>query len=254
MYHSVSTSGSGTAEPDPLTVPRARIDEQWEALRGAGWRLLGLTEALQAHAVDPTARVVALTFDDGRDDFALVPELLDKHDASTTLYVPTAHVGGDGGPVHYTGRVLDWAELARLPGERVEIGSHSHRHVPTDILGERELAAGVRRSRALLEDRLGRPVHSFCYPNGYASAREARIVADAGYTNACTVGRRLSRWSDDLFLLPRLQVLPSHRGRQIVDLVRHGESGWVPRLKELAHPPWRAVRRATYRTAGRVLT
>lgn len=253
MYHSVGAPGSAPTEGDPLTVPAERIDDQWAALRSAGWRLMGLTEALAAQAADPSARIVAVTFDDGRDDFTLVPELLEAHDASATLYVPTAHIGGDGQPVHHTGRVLNWGELADLPAYRVEIGSHSHRHLPTDILDEQELAADVRTSRDLLEQHLGRTVVSFCYPNGYASLRQARIVADAGFENACIVGRRLARWSDDLFLIPRLQVLPEHTARRILDLVEHGEPGIVPRVKEWVHPPWRLVRTATYRTTGKVL-
>lgn len=255
MYHSVGDSPSQSApDADPLTVPRDRIDEQWSALRSAGWRLLGLTQALQAHAVDPTARIVALTFDDGRDDFVQVPELLERHEATTTLYVPTAHVGGEGAPVHYAGRVLSWDQLAQLPAERVEIGSHAHRHMPTDVLSTDQLAADVRTSKEMLEERLGRSIRSFCYPNGYATAREARIVAAAGYENACIVGRRLSGWSDDVHLLPRLQVLPSHGGRQIVALVERGERGWLPRAKEFAHPPWRVVRQMVFRLTGRVLT
>ncbi|MBK8435493.1 MAG: polysaccharide deacetylase family protein [Austwickia sp.] len=242
------------ASADPLTVPRQVIDEQWSALRSAGWRLLGLTQALQAHAADPGAKVLGVTFDDGRDDFALVPDLLVRHDARATLYVPTAHVGGPGGPVHYAGRVMSWEELAELPQDRVEIGSHSHRHMPTDVLTDRELAVEVATSREALQDRLGRPVWSFCYPNGYAAPRQARIVASAGFRNACVVGRRLSGWADDLFLLPRLQVLPEHGGRQIIALVERGERGWVPRIKEFAHPPWRMVRQGVYRTSGRVLT
>lgn len=257
MYHSVDTSGRGAATLDPLTVGRETLDEQWAALRSAGWRLLGLTAALTAQGADPSARIVGLTFDDGRDDFAAVPELLERHGASATLYVPTAHVGADGGPVHYAGRVLSWdqlRDLAEQHPDRVEIGSHAHRHMPADVLDEHELADDVRRSKTLLEERLGRPVRSFCYPNGYASTREARIVAQAGYTNACIVGRRLSRWSDDPYRLPRLQVLPSHDGAAIVDLVESGEPGWGPRLKETAHPAWRAVRRRVYAGSGRVLT
>lgn len=254
MYHSVATSGQGPTPADPLTIHRDVIDEQWAALRAAGWRLLGLTAALRVQSTDPSARIIGLTFDDARDDFLHVPELLERHEATATLYVPTAHVGGPGAPVHYAGRVLSWEQLAQLPAERVEIGSHAHRHLPTDVLPPAELSDDVRRSRAMLQDRLGRPVWSFCYPNGYASAREARIVARAGYANACVVGRRLSRWSDDPYRLPRLQALPSHDGRRIVELVADGEPGWQPRVKELAHPPWRVVRKTVYAVTGRVLT
>lgn len=253
MYHSLGTAGPRDRS-DPLTVPRSLIDDQWSALRGAGWRLRGLTEALDEWAVDPSARIVGITFDDGRADFIGVPDLLAAHDATATLYVPTAHLGGDGAPVNYVGRVLDWDELADLPHERVEIGSHAHHHLPVDIHDDAALGTELRTSRDLLEQRLGRPVRSFCYPNGYASAREAQAVARAGYENACVVGRRVSRWSDDLYLLPRLQVGPTYDGPGVVALVEQGEGGLATALKPAVHPVWRRVRRAVYRHTGKVLT
>jgi hypothetical protein len=50
-----------------------------------------------------------------------------------------------------------------------------------------------------------------------------------------------------------LQPTPDHTGADLVALVAGGGSPLVPRLKQLAQPAWRTVRRAA-RRAGRNLT
>ncbi len=251
MYHSVPAGGEG----NPLAVPRARVDEQWAALRGAGWELRDLTGALAAKTADPGRRIVGLTFDDGLDDFENVPDLLSRYDATATLYVPTAHVGGSGEALGgYPGRVLDWDRLAALPDDLVEVGSHAHQHVPVDVLPRAELAAALATSRTLLEDHLGRPARSFCYPHGYAARGTARLVAAAGFDNGCIVGRRIAGPDDDRYRIPRLQALPEHDAAGILALVETGEPGWAATLKRIAHPAWRLVRWTAYRSTGRVLS
>lgn len=247
MYHSAPESGPGSR----LAVPRRLIDRQWRALRSDGWTLRGLTEALDLSRADPEARIVGVTFDDGYSDFLGVIDLLSKYDAHATLYLPTSH--------HYiTERGhspwLSWPEVASLPTEFVEIGSHAHVHRPLDVLSQADLDYEVRHSRQLLTDRIGAEPVSFCYPNGYSSHRVRRAVSTAGYSNACVIGRRLADPIGPPYAVPRLQVTSAHDETGVLRLVRSGEKGWTPRLKRVAYPAWRAVRFAVYRGTGKMLT
>ena len=250
MYHAVPPSGSG----DALTVPLPLVVRQWKALRENGFRLLGLTEALAVKAEQAQARVVALTFDDGYADFLAVPRLLADHEARATLYLPTSHLGTDDRLIATAGRLLTWAEVADLPRDVVEIGGHAHLHRPLDVLRRGDQMHEVLTCRRLLAERAGVEAASFCYPNGYHDARVRRAVAGAGFGNACTVGRRVAETTGDPFGLPRLQVMPQHDEAGVLDLVEHGEPGWVPQVKRAAQPGWRVARRTVFRTTGRVLT
>lgn len=250
MYHSVPADGTGT----PLAVPRARVREQWRALVDDGWRLSGLTQALDAKERQPDARVVALTFDDALADFGDVPDLLAEVGASATVYVPTALVGRTATSMKYDGSVLDWTHLTGLP-ESVEIGSHGHRHLPLDLFDRRPLARELRLSAHLIETHLGRRPLSFCYPHGYAGRSTRQAVRDAGFRSACVIGRRLARPGvDDPLALPRLHVLPEHDGRAIVAAVRADRTPWGARAKDCLQPGWRLARRSVYRTTRVVLT
>ena len=160
MYHSAPESGSGSL----LAVPRDLIDRQWAASRFEGWILRGLTEALALSQADPAARVVGLTFDDGYRDFLGVPDLLSKHEARATLYLPTADLDA---PEHGDGLSAFWPEAASLPRDLVEVGSHAHVHRPLDVLPQADLYHEVQHSRQLIADRIGTEAASFCCPNGY---------------------------------------------------------------------------------------
>jgi len=247
MYHSAPESGPGSH----LAVPRGLIDRQWHALGSDGWTLRGLTEALALSRADPAARIVAVTFDDGYRDFLGIPDLLAKHDARATLYLPTSYPDiAERGSSPW----LSWQETASLPGEVVEIGSHAHAHRPLDVLPQADLDYEVRHSRQLLTDRLGAEPRSFCYPNGYSSHRVRRAVSAAGYSNACVIGRWIADPAGPSYAVPRLQVTPAHDETSILRLVRSGETGWTPALKRIAYPAWRMARFATYRATGKMLT
>lgn len=247
MYHSAPERGPGSR----LAVPRPQIDRQWRALRSDGWTLRGLTEALDLSRANPAARIAAVTFDDGYSDFLGVLDLLSKHDARATLYLPTSYldIAGRG-----HGPWLSWQEAAVLPRELVEIGSHAHAHRPLDVLSQADLDYEVRHSRQLLTDRIGAEPISFCYPNGYSSQRVRHAVASAGYLNACVIGRRLADPIGPSYAVPRVQVTPAHDERSILRLVRSGETGLMPSLKRIAYPAWRMARFAAYRTTGKMLT
>jgi peptidoglycan/xylan/chitin deacetylase (PgdA/CDA1 family) len=248
MYHSVPAAADLA---DRRAVARDRLAEQLGSLRARGWELLGLTEALSVLGRDPCRRVIALTFDDGLVDFLNAFEVLVRLEVGATLYVPTALVGRNTSAGVAT---LGWSELAQLAGAGIEIGSHSCWHRPLDVLDAPTVITEVAWSKNTLQERLGAEVVSFCYPHGYTSARVIRAVAEAGYANACVIGRRVCTSDDGRCTIPRLEVRPTVTGADIHSLVDVGEPGLVPVAKRLATPAWRAVRRASSALLHRELT
>jgi peptidoglycan/xylan/chitin deacetylase (PgdA/CDA1 family) len=83
-------------------------------------------------------------------------------------------------------RSLTWDMVAEMSGAGVEIGSHTRHHAlltneaPAKVLDE---TAGSRRQ---LEERIGRPVACFAYPDGRFDPTAVRAVAAAGYRAAVT--------------------------------------------------------------------
>ena len=255
MYHSVSAVGGPLSD---LAVPRDRLAEQLGALTAAGYRLVGLSDALDRLERGSTEKVLAVTFDDGYHDFltAGVP-VLTELGAGATLYASVGHLGERAGWLGRWapdfGRLLTWGELAEVAGAGIEIGNHSLLHHPLDVLPSAELREETGRSREELEQRLQQRVRSFAYPHGYNGARVRAAVLAAGHDNATEVGRRLHRPGERRFAVPRLQPTPAMTGADLVALVAGGGPPLVPRLKRIAQPGWRAVRRLA-RATGRNLT
>lgn len=252
MYHSIAKEEPRSS--DPLVVPVSRLRRHMATLMADGWDLLGLTEALQSFENSPSRRIVALTFDDGLLDFLNAAEVLDQVGARATLYVPTACVGVRGSLSSGVASTLGWNHLLELSRQGVEIGSHSRHHRPLDVCPSHVLWEEIRGSRMDLEDRLGVTVCSFSFPHGYSCPRARRTVIEAGYRNACVVGRRVSRLKDDRFSIPRLQVRPEVCDGELHWLLRRGEPGMSPTIKRVLHPGWRVVRLASSRLLGRELT
>ena len=286
MYHSVSRPVSGPLRGQ--AVPPWRLAEQLRALTDAGYRLVGLSEALDlldadadadadltagpyadAHAetgteTDPGARapLVALTFDDGYRNFLTdgLPRLA-AAGGSATLYPVAGSLGANprwlGARATELGPLLSASQLAEVVAAGIEIGSHGLAHEPLDVLPAAAVERELVESRDRLEQAIGRPVRSFCYPHGYHTHRMRALVRRAGYDNACEVGRRIYRPAvapsrDDRFAIPRLQVTPDHSGPDLVDLVRGGGPHLVPRIKRLAQPGWRVTRRVARRLGHRL--
>lgn len=255
MYHSVSATGGPLRD---LAVPPRRLAEQLGALTDAGYQLVGLSAALDRLATGPAGKVLAVTFDDGYQNFATgALPVLTELSAGATLYASVGHLGkhadwlGRWAPDF--GRLLEWRELAEVAAAGVEIGNHSLVHHPLDVLPGAQLRAEVTRGREELQQRLQLPVRSFAYPHGYHGRRVRDAVEQAGHDSACEVGRRLHRPGDRRFAVPRLHPTPDHSGADLVALAATGGPQLVPRLKRAAQPAWRLVRRAA-RRAGRELT
>jgi peptidoglycan/xylan/chitin deacetylase (PgdA/CDA1 family) len=274
MYHSISDVARGPAAD--MAVPGPLLAEQLAALAGAGYRLMGLTDALTAVRRRADARVVALTFDDGFRDFLTEAlPVLAAASANATLYQAVGHTGREAswmGPAAGDfSRLLTWSELRTVAAAGVEIGSHGMVHHPLDVLPRRQVEVEVRTSREMLRQKLQVPVASFAYPHGYHSGAVRAAVARCGHVSACEVGRRLyhppagpprgpARASDTrrartvALAIPRLHVTRRHSGEDVVRLVRDGGSRLEPLVKHIAGPGWRVVRRFARDTLGVRLT
>jgi peptidoglycan/xylan/chitin deacetylase (PgdA/CDA1 family) len=197
MYHSIGGV-------DRLAVRPEAFADQMAFLKDSGYTPLPF--GARARAAD---RPVVITFDDGYADFHehALP-VLDRFGFTATVFVTTGWLRDAGryAAGRPLGRMLSWRQAAEVAAAGVEIGAHGHSHAQLDQLGAAELRGELRLSRELLQDRLGRSVHTMAYPYGYSSARVRREVRASGYAGACVVANAVMTGSDDPLAVPRLTV------------------------------------------------
>jgi hypothetical protein len=224
-YHRV---GPGGAEID---MPRGTFSRQLDIL-AERWDVRSLDDAVR----DGGATV--LTFDDGTRDFhdVVLPMLVDRR-LPAVLYLATA-IAEDPEPLGL-GPGLTWTMLGEAVATGlVTVGSHTHRHAHLGRATQAEAEDEMRRSKDLIEGRLGVPCRHFAYPWGIGSPIAERLGRRLFETQAVD-GWRTNRWGAfDPHRLGRTPVLRSDgtaffrlKVRGILDAERH-----VYRL--LRRGPW----------------
>ena len=191
-FHKIGAPPAGTWETWNY-VPVDRFIGYLELLNSTGWQPLDL-EAFLAGLERPCSlpeRSVLLTFDDGYRSMLEVAEpRLHEFGYPSVLFVPTDYVGGtnrfDAGNEPEE-RICDWDELRELDRRGVAVQSHGASHRAFSDLDSRQQRSELETSRALLEAKLGRDVHTFAFPYGDCGREpEAtdELACGAGYRAA----------------------------------------------------------------------
>jgi peptidoglycan/xylan/chitin deacetylase (PgdA/CDA1 family) len=251
MYHSISPEAAPKFAR--FAMHPGDFAAQMAYLADAGYQSMTVTDAMAVldRRQPLPERAVVLTFDDGFADFhTMALPILQENRLRATLYVVTSYIGRTGLWNADCGEqdrpMIGWPQLREAAEQGVEIGAHSHTHPQLDRLDATRCTSEIRRSKAVLEDRLGIAVNSFAYPFGYRVGATERAVAAAGFDSAVGVDDLRALRGENRFALPRLTVnagTSTEEFRQLL-LIR-------PSRRTLAAVPikralWRAARRCTH--------
>ncbi len=112
-----------------------------------------------------------------------------------------------------------WSELREMADSGLmEIGSHTVTHPILSSVTDEESFEELTRSRAQIEEGIGRKVRSFCFPNGMPGdfrPSQVRQVADAGYDCSVIAQFGMVSNSSDRYQLPRIGMARKSSPEQI---------------------------------------
>ncbi len=130
-----------------------------------------------------------------------------------------------------TDPMLTWDQVVEMSRDGVEIGAHTVNHpllsYEDDATVERELL----ESKRTLEDKIGKPVRVFAYPNGDWDDRVRRRVQSAGYSCAFTTRPEWFRPGTDVYAVPRILLHESN--------ITGPKGKFSPAMLELTLTGWR---------------
>ncbi len=200
-YHHVLPSN---AEVDaevlnsPFMLSRRDFYHQMAHLAQQDFRAMLLDDLLklQNGGVSQQEKHVAITFDDGwADNYQHAFPILESFDLRATFFVITSRIDTAG--------YLSWDELRQMQQAGMEIQSHTHSHVPLELLTAVEVEMELRLSKEILEDRLERPVTFISFPHGSYTQQVIAATKRAGYLACGTSNVGYFGVQSSLFELPR---------------------------------------------------
>ncbi len=119
---------------------------------------------------------LTISVDDGHPTDGRTAEILSALDLRATFYVPATNPERP---------VLAPSALREI-ATHFEIGAHTYGHRTLAGLPDDEARREIVDGKHWLEDCLGRPVESFCYPRGKFTRRTPILVREAGLSGART--------------------------------------------------------------------
>jgi peptidoglycan-N-acetylglucosamine deacetylase len=135
-------------------------------------------------------RFVTISVDDGAMTDLRTAELLNKYGLQATFYIPAKN------PERPVMPLSNMRELAK----HFEIGAHTLNHVTLTSLSGSEAWAEISGSKKWIEDAIGKPATSFCYPRGKFNHLTHGLVKKAGFLGARTCFFNLHSFPRNPFL------------------------------------------------------
>jgi peptidoglycan/xylan/chitin deacetylase (PgdA/CDA1 family) len=215
-YHRFDPATAGTT-----TVTMRAFTAQLSWLAQHGFRIVRLrdvTTILNRPGAGALPRAAAITIDDGhRSVYAVLYPLLRKLGTPVTLFIYPSAIGR-------ASYALTWAQLGEMQASGlVDVQSHSYWHPdfaaerrrrkPADF--QRFVDDQLRRSRAVIEAHLGKPVDMLAWPYGIVAPDLEVAAHKAGYAFAFAYEGGPARPGGDLLAVPRVPVADATRGDRL---------------------------------------
>lgn len=203
-YHSISECRH------PLCVRPAEFRTQMEVVAASGATPVCLETALDLLERPVERPYVCVTFDDGyADNLEVAAPVLRELGIPATIFVATAVIDGTASFSWFEDPppALTWDEIRELErAGSIDVQAHSRTHPWLPRLGDEEAREEIAGSKRDLEERLGRPVTTFCYPAGLYGGREVRFVQEAGFRAGITTDPGVNGGGGDFGRLRRTLV------------------------------------------------
>lgn len=182
MYHYIETAPATTSLPGLYLAP-SLFEKQLQVMVAQKYNTVFVSDiaaSLKEHKSLPS-RTIALSFDDGYEDFCTYAfPLLQKYHIKSTIYII---INALDKPGYLTTKQVEYLAKSGL----VEIGSHTFDHPDLRKLSPRALDYEISLSRGALERLTGQKILTFAYPYGYYQPDMFKIASSTGYLAAVTV-------------------------------------------------------------------
>ncbi|MFA5047635.1 MAG: polysaccharide deacetylase family protein [Patescibacteria group bacterium] len=207
MYHYIEPVPTSTPLPHLYLNPQI-FEDQLKTIKNASYNTVFVRDIGEniVNGKSLPDKPIALTFDDGYEDFYTnIFPLLKKYQVKATFYIIVYFLNEPG--------YLTDAQIKELAdSDLVEIASHTLDHPDLRQIGIERARRELKESRTKLAQISGHPVDDFAYPFGFFSSRDERVAKEAGYLTAASTYPGTEQSKEKIFSLYRLR--PGSRSGQ----------------------------------------
>ena len=220
-----------------MTVTTPVLIEQLNFLRDHGYTVIPLQTLIDfelGKGAPPPPRSVVITVDDGhRSVYDVLLPLVREYRIPVTLFIyPSA--------ISNASYAMTWDQIRELRDTGLfTVQSHTYWH-PNFKQEKKRLSpeqyrkfvdSQLRRSRAVLEKRVGGTVNVLAWPFGIYDAELMEQARLAGYVAAFSIDGRQTNQGDEPQALPRFLMTNGHRGRLFENLVAPARTAIAGEMK-----------------------
>ncbi|MFB0564545.1 MAG: polysaccharide deacetylase family protein [Candidatus Aminicenantaceae bacterium] len=121
-------------------------------------------------------KYLTISVDDGHPKDLIITDLLNKYDLRATFYIPIKNPDRE---------LMGKSDILTISKD-FEIGGHTYNHRPLNRIHKKIVEKEIVDCKKCLEQLIGKPIISFCYPKGKFNKMIAGVVKDAGFLGART--------------------------------------------------------------------
>jgi peptidoglycan/xylan/chitin deacetylase (PgdA/CDA1 family) len=152
---------------------------------------------------------VAITLDDGHgDNYTQAFPIAYQLGVPLSIFLTTGYLGQSNrwmkGFPQYP--MLTWEQIQEMHRHGVAFGSHTVTHPRLPELTPLQAKQELLLSKNAIEEALGAPCRHFAYPYGALDATTRNLVAECGYTLACSTRSGFNHLGRDPLVLHRIEV------------------------------------------------
>lgn len=200
-------------ERSPISLDPLNFASQVRWFRKHGYRsirLIDLAQAIRDKQSIPEKTII-FTFDDGFETcYTQAAQILVEHGFLATIFLVSGYCGKNndwpGQPADIPRwPLMSWEQIRALDQMGFEIGAHTHQHTRLDLVNEATLELEILQSKAIIEDQLGHPVDTFCYPYGRYSLPIKHLVQE-NFRAACSTRLGFASLASDPYEMERIEI------------------------------------------------
>ena len=193
----------------PFSIFKEEFRFQMRYLAENGYRSIDIKELIHIQVtnsdkpVDNQDKNILITFDDGYvDNYEFAFPILKEFNLKATFFVISKKMGSEN--------FASWAELREMKQNGMDIESHTHTHVPLELLSEKDVIRELSKSKDTIEQNIGEPVSWLSFPHGSYTRKITDLTLNTGYQACGTSNFAYVSKSSKLKELPRIMLRKSH--------------------------------------------